>query len=528
MLSLELVVLLGTAILIAAGLARTLHIAPPILMLVSGVALGFIPLLHSVTLPPDLVLLLFLPALLFRESLTTSLREIRKNLRGIILTSTLLVVATAGIVAVVAHAFGIPWAPAWVLGAAVAPTDATAVGAFTRSLPRRNVTILRAESLINDGTALAIYGLAVAVTLGHDTVTPLRVSWLFILAYGGGGALGAIFAWLVLRIRGRMNDPRQETLITIITPFAAYLAAELIGASGVIAVVVCGLIMSQAQPREGRATTRRQSDAFWNISTFLLNAILFVAVGIQLHATVRGLDNQLFVRGVIVIAILAVVLIGVRIAFLFASAYGIRVLDRRPEQKLRRVSNRARIMSGLAGFRGAVSLAAALAIPRLMPSGHAFPNRDFIIFVTAGVIVVLLVFQGLVLPVVVRWANLPRDTAVEQERRLAETTAIERALEVLNDVAKRLGTTPEISSRLRTEYEQHLRVIRAHEDEADDDEALQIDDQYTELRLEMLAEKRRTVVSLRDSGDIDDLVLRQVQKQIDIEEVRLAHDDPGH
>ena len=289
MLGLELVVLLGVAILVANGLARRLRVAPPILLLVCGALLGFIPALRGVSLPPDVVLLLFLPVLLFWESLTTSLREIRKNLRGIILTGTLLVVATAAAVAVVAHAFGMPWAPAWVLGAAVAPTDATAVGAFTRSLPRRNVTILRAESLINDGTALTIYGLAVAVTTGVDHATPLRITWLIVLAYGGGALVGLAAAWLVRQIRDRMDDPRQETIITIVTPFVAYLGAELIGASGVVAVVLCGLILSQAQPREARASTRRQSDAFWTISTLVMNAILFVVVGLELQATVRTL-----------------------------------------------------------------------------------------------------------------------------------------------------------------------------------------------------------------------------------------------
>src|SRR3954462_7238021 len=186
MLGLEAVVVLGAALLAGSVLARRARIAPPVLLLACGLLLGFVPALRQVHLPSEAVLLLFLPALLYWESLTTSLREIRSNLRVIVLSSTLLVIATAAAVAAAAHALGMPWGPAWVLGAALAPTDATAVGVLARSLPRRTLTTLRAESLINDGTALVVYGLAVGVTVGEDSLGALHVSGLFLLSYGGG------------------------------------------------------------------------------------------------------------------------------------------------------------------------------------------------------------------------------------------------------------------------------------------------------------------------------------------------------
>ncbi len=174
-------VLLGVALVVCGALARRYPIAPAILLVLVGVLAGFVPHLREAHLPPQVVLLLFLPALLYWESLTTSLREIRSNLGVVILTSTALVVVTAGAVAVTAHALGMPWGPAWVLGAALAPTDATAVGILARDLPRRTVTVLRAESLVNDGTALVLYGLAVGVTVGEQDLTGWHVTWLLVL-----------------------------------------------------------------------------------------------------------------------------------------------------------------------------------------------------------------------------------------------------------------------------------------------------------------------------------------------------------
>lgn len=218
MLGLELVVVLGVAVLVCNVIGQRFRIGPPTLLLASGARLGFLPSLREVHLPPEAVLLIFLPVLPYWESLTTSLREIRSNLRGIVLMSTTLIIATAGAVALTAHAAGLPWGSAWVLGAAVAPTDATAVGVLARALPHRNVTLLRAESLINDGTALVIYGLAVGITVGEEQLSVPHVSWLFLLAYAGGAAAGAVNAWLGVQVRRRLEDPLLGNVVTILTP----------------------------------------------------------------------------------------------------------------------------------------------------------------------------------------------------------------------------------------------------------------------------------------------------------------------
>jgi CPA1 family monovalent cation:H+ antiporter len=418
-----------------------------------------------------------------------------------------------------------PWGPAWVLGAAVAPTDATAVGVFARSLPRRPTTVLRAESLINDGTALVIYGVAVGVTFGDVDLTALNVSGLLVLAYGGGVLAGIVTAWLVVRVRRRLNDRRLESVVSVLTPFSAFLLAELVHASGVVAVVVCGLILSQAGPLLLRADTRQQASAFWSLSTFLLNGALFALVGLELQSAVRGVTAGELINALIIVGLGTAVVVAVRFAFLFSTTYLIRLIDRRPQQRLRRVSNRSRVVSGVAGFRGAVSLAAALAIPAVDAQGQPFAERNLIIFVVSGVIVVTLVVQGLLLPEVVRWARLPRDTSVDEERHFAERSATEEALAAMPEVAADLGIDSAVLGRLRQEYEEHLRVLRARGDDVDDEPALRQEEQYTALRLALLARKRATVVRLRDERRIDDTVLRQVQSQLDIEEVRLSRRD---
>lgn len=514
---LELVVVLGVAVLVCHLVSRRYRIAPPVILLGGGFLRGFIPALRRASLPPEVVLFLFLPVLLYWESLATSLREIRSNLRGIVLVSTVLVFVTA---AVVAHALGMPWGPAWVLGAAVAPTDATAVGVLAKALPRRSVTTLRAESLVNDGTALVIYGLAVGITVGEEHLSVPHVAGLMLLSYGGGAAAGVVTAWLGVQVRRRLDDPVLENVAILLIPFTAYLSAELAGASGVLAVVVCGLIVSQAGPRIGRADQRRQTEAFWSLATFLLNGALFVLVGLELQAAARNLTSAALARALIAVGVVSAVLIAVRFAFLYVAVYLIRLIDRRPQQRLRRVSNRSRVVSGLAGFRGAVSLAVALSVPATLDSGQPFPGRDMIIFVTSGVIVVMLL-QGLLLPEVVRWARLPRDTAVEEERHLAETVAVEEAFAAVPQAAANLGTAPEIADRLRAEYETHLLVL--HADGDDNTSALRLEQQYTALRLALLARKRATLIRLRDERRIDDIVLRQVQARLDIEEVRLTH-----
>ncbi|VTR77741.1 Na+/H+ antiporter [Cellulomonas hominis] len=522
--ALQVVVVLAATIVLGGALAQRLRVAAPVLLLLLGVLLGFAPALRQVHLPPELMLLVFLPALLFWEALTSSLREIRFNLRGVVLTSTVLVALTAGTVAAVAHAFGVAWGPAWVLGAALAPTDATAVAALSRALPRRTVAVLRSESLVNDGTALVLYGVAVGVTVGEESLTAGHLTWLLVLSYGGGVLAGVLVAWLATVLRARLADVLLANVVTLLTPFAAFLLAETVEASGVLAVVVSGLMLSRVGPRLVPAATRRLAESFWSFGTYLLNAALFVLVGLEVQSVLRSVPGDEVGPAVVLAVLVWVTVLAVRLVFLFASAYTIRVLDRRPSQRLRRVSDRSRVVSTVAGFRGAVSLAAALAVPTTIASGQPFPSRDLVVFVTAVVVTLSLVVQGVLLPRVVRWAAFAPDTAPEDERHLAEQVSTREALESIGEVAARLGTDEAVVRRTVAEYEEHLRVVDA-QGTADDDDAVRAGHQYAELRLALIARKREAVVRLRDEREIDDSVLRAVQARLDVEELRLSRAD---
>ena len=517
------VVLLGAAIVMCGALARRYPVAPAILLVLVGVLLGFVPQLRQAQLPPEVVLLLFLPALLYWESLTTSLREIRNNLRVVVLSSTALVVATAAAVAVAAHGFGLEWGPAWVLGAALAPTDATAVGVLARDLPRRTVTVLRAESLVNDGTALVLYGLAVGVTVGEEQLTGWHVTWLLVLAYGGGVLAGGLVGLLSWQLRRRMDDPMLEAIAMLVTPFAAFLLADAIHGSGVLAVVSCGLFMSQVAPRITGAATRQIALPFWALATTVLSSALFVLIGISAQSAFRGLTSTTLLRALAETLVVTVVVIGVRWVWTYTTPYLIRVVDRRPAQRSRRVGARQRTVSAVAGFRGAVSLAAVLAVPHTLSSGAPFPDRDLIVVITCGVIVLTLL-QALLLPAVVRFARLPVDTSVAEEVQLAEELTLDAAIDAIDDTAAELGSGTKVVERVRHELGKQRTLLAASG--TDGDPVVQHDNQYTSLVLALIARQRAALIELRNEQRIDDIVLRRVQARLDNEEVRISRTNP--
>ncbi|MEU6392389.1 Na+/H+ antiporter [Streptomyces sp. NPDC046939] len=531
MLGLVLVVLLGIAVLSGSAWGERLRVAPQVVLLVLGVLIGVVPSLRAVELPSEVVLLLFLPALLFWESLSTSLREIRRHLTDVTLAATLLVLASAGAVACVAHAMGVGWGPAWALGAAVAPTDATAVGVVARLLPRRDITLLRAESLLNDGTALVVYGIAVGVTVGTEHVTVAHVSRLFLLGYGGGALIGYVAGVLVRRIWARTTEGEalRGQVLLLLTPFSAYLVAEYVEASGVVAVVVCGLMLSQSAPRTVRAEVRVQAQNFWTVATYLLNGSLFVLIGVELvHSVLHLRDGQL-PRALGTAFAVAGTLIAVRFAYYFTVAGFFRVARRGTARASGTTYSARRLtVSALSGFRGAISLAAALGIPATVHNGTPFPDRELIVFVT-GVVIVVTVAQTVLLPWVVRWARIPRDRAVALEEWRAESGALNEALAALPGLARRLDTAPEVAEAVRAAWQVEadalaLRCRVVPEDLEFDPQRLT--DDATALRLALLAERRAVVVRLRDEGDIDDTVLRRLQGRLDSEELHLLRHVP--
>jgi monovalent cation/hydrogen antiporter len=558
---LEITVLLGVAVFAGAVLAPRLRVAAPLLLLIVGILLGFLPELRDIQLPPEVVLLLFLPVMLFWESLTTSLRSIKRDFRGIVIMSTLLVVATAFAVAGIAHALGMPWEAALVLGAAVAPPDATAVAALGRTLPHRNFMLLKAESLTNDGTALVVYAIAVGVTVGGN-YTAVEITGMVLLSSVGGVAAGVLIAGAAYLVLRRLRDATAINIALLLIPFAAYLLAELIHASGVLAVVVAGLIVAYMSARISTAASRRQTESVWPLGSYLLNGSLFVLIGLEVQAVAHELAAGQSGRLLMIVVAVWAGLIVVRFLFQTTSVSLIRLLDRRPSQRARRMSYRARVVSSFAGFRGAISLAIALSVPATVDSGDPFPARDDIIFVTAGVIVLTLLVQGPLLPAVVRWARLPEDTATDQELRLAEHAITTTAVTALPELAEEHDISEEVRERLTRDYEEHLLLVEAkkHAPARQPDIQVQalealLDDpagattrteaapparpvhvsehspltrneEYTRLRLALLDRKREVLLRLRHDGTIDDSVARRIQTLLDIEELRLTGVEP--
>jgi CPA1 family monovalent cation:H+ antiporter len=362
----------------------------------------------------------------------------------------------------------------------------------------------------------------VGVTTGAASLRGWELVGRFVLSFGGGAAIGLGTGWVMYQVRRRLENPLHGNTATLLTPFVAYLAAEAIHASGVLAVVTCGLFMSQVAPRVISALTRQQGQAFWTLATFLLNGALFVLIGLQVPVAVKGLASVSVSQAVTAAVAVYATVLAVRFGFLNVSIFLIRLIDRRPAQRSLRTTLRGRVVSTVAGLRGAVSLAVALSVPETLVNRTGFPQRDAIVFVVALVVLISLVAQGLALPAVIRWADAPADTAFVDELHLAKRTATQEALDALARLASQHQVSPEVEAVLRSEYEDHLAALRAHEQGNDEDPSLQRANEYTDLRRALVAHKRATVVRLRDEDVIDDTVLRRIQTQLDVEDVRLS------
>ncbi|MFD6697602.1 MULTISPECIES: Na+/H+ antiporter [unclassified Microbacterium] len=454
---LEVTVLLGLTILTGALLAPRLRLAMPLVLVILGLALGFVPALREIQLPPETVLLLFLPVMLFWESLTTSLRAIRRDFRYILPMSTLLVVASAFAVAGIGLLFGLPWETALILGAAVAPPDATAVAALGRLLPRRMFMKLKAESLTNDGTALVLYAIGISLAVGGH-ITPLSVTWSVIVSYVGGIAAGVAVAALGYFLLRAIGSTIVINTTLLLIPFVAFLLAELIGASGVLAVVVAGVIIAYVSPTVTTAQSRRQAESAWPFGVFLLNGALFVLIGLEVQYVVHQISAGAIGRLVLVTLVVWVALLVVRYLFQLLSVPFYQRTGPRPPRGVRA---RSRVLSTFAGMRGAVSLAIALSVPAGAVAGGELDGRDEIVFVTAGVILLSLLVQGTLLTAIVRWARIPADQGEVEEYELAERTISGAALSALDDLAVRHEVSDEVRDRIRFEGYQMLEYTNA-------------------------------------------------------------------
>lgn len=528
MFGLVVIVALVTTVCLGTLLGRRYRVGPPVLLIVLGALLGLIPDFGNVEIDGEIVLLLFLPAILYWESMNTSFRELRWNMRAIVMSSVGLVIATAVAVSWTARSLGMEPHAAAVLGAVLSPTDAAAVAGLAKKLPRRALTVLRGESLINDGTALVLFAVTVSVAVGGNAVSPAALTGRFVYSYLGGIAAGLLIGLVVSLLRYRIDAPLEEGALSLLTPFAAFLLADAAGCSGVVAVLVSALVLTYTGPKVIRARSRLQSYAFWDISTFLLNGSLWVFVGVQVPGAVRHISGDaggLRTATVMALAVTGVVIV-TRIAWTEATAALGRLIDRLMHKPVKYPSFRQRCVTSWAGFRGAVSLAAALAVPMTIHDGTAaFPDRNRIIFVVVIVILVTVLVQGTSLPAVVRWARLPEDAAHAEELQLARTRSAEVALEVLPGVGEEVGVGPDLMRRLKKEYEERAALVEETGDETTANELAERSDLLRRVRLGVLEHQRRAVTLLRNQNLIDDIVLRELQQEMDLQEVQLLDPD---
>ncbi len=517
----------GLLIAVAAlsALARVIDVPYPILLVLGGLALGFVPGVPEVRLEPDLVLALFLPPLLYSAAFFSSLRDLKRDLRSISTLAIGLVLATAVIVAVVAHAMieGLPWAAAFALGAIVSPTDPIAATAIARRLgaPRRLVTIIEGESLVNDATALVAYKVALAAAVG-GSFSLLNASFDFFAGAVGGIAIGLAVGYVVALVRRRLDDPPVEITISLFTAYGAYVPADELGLSGVLAAVTTGIFLGWRAPQLTTATTRLQAFAVWEILIFLLNATLFVLIGLQLDTIVDGISGrstgELLGYGAAVCA--AVVM--TRLVWMQIMASAIRTLDRRASQRERRSSWRVRTVNGWAGMRGSVSLAAALALPFSTDAGAPFPERDLLIFLTFSVILFTLVVQGLTLPILIRALGVEDDGAEEEREELeARREAAQAALERLDGLAEEEWTREDTVDRMRGLYGYRRRRFDARAGEGEDDGYEERSTAYQQMVQTVIEAQREALVRLRNEGAISEDVRRRVERELDLEESRL-------
>jgi CPA1 family monovalent cation:H+ antiporter len=513
----------AAALLVASQFTRVPY---PILLVVGGLGLGFLPGLPEVALDPEVVLVAILPPLLYSAAFFTPLRELRRNIRAISLLAVGLVLATMVAVAVVAHeALDFGWAEAFVLGAIVSPTDPVAATAIARRLhvPGRIVTVVEGESLINDATALVAYKFAVAAVV-TGSFSLLEASGEFVVSVVGGVAVGMIAGAIIAFVRRRIDDPPVEVTIALFSGFFAYLPAEAIGVSGVLAAVTVGIYMGRLTSVLTTPTTRIQGNAVWEILQFLLNSALFILVGLQLPGVIGGLEGlstgDLIRDG----SMVAATVIGVRLLWVFPITYLPHSLTPWRRGAIRRPPWRWTLVVAWTGMRGAVSLAAALALPLLTDSDALFPHRELIVYLTFSVILATLLLQGLTLPPLIQLLGIDdADETLQREEDKARKRAAQAALERLEELTGEDWVREDTAERVRGAYTYRLRRYSARfSDEGEDSDGYEERSvSYQRLTRELLEAQRATLIEMRDKGAINDDVLRAIERELDLEDSRL-------
>jgi Na+/H+ antiporter len=500
------------------ALAKRVNISYPIVLVLGGLALGFVPELPKVRLDPDVVLLIFLPPLLYWEAITASTDVMLENAGQIALLAVGLVILTTIVVAIIAHAFipAMPWPVAFVLGAIVSPTDElAAVPVLERfKLPRHVLAIVGGESLLNDATALVIYAVAVtaaATGVFHAGQTVLQ----FIITVIGSIVIGFLAGRVAVELWRHIKDRQLQGVISVTVPFLAYFPAAHLNLSGVLAVVMAGSYANHFTPRVMTPASRTQIRGFWDTVVFVANAVLFLVVGLQLHDVAHAAfhtESWQLVLGTAVVVNVAIII--VRLIFVVAAEYAPTAAPAdhaAPDWK-------NALIVGWSGLRGAVSLAAALAIPIMLPNGSRFPHRDLIIFTTFTVILVTLVAGGLTLPAIVKALRIVGDTEERDEFRLAVLRSSEAAITRIDELERDNQIDTSHAETMRKQFE-HKRDVQINHSDA---EQAAEHARHADAEREVIAAQRQALIDLRERGEIDNVVLRRVLSTLDLNASRIA------
>lgn len=510
-----LLVVVITVVAVSPWLARLAHLPVPTVQFVLGCLLAALPAAGRLTVSPELVLLVVLPVILFWEGYQTSVAWARRYWRPIFLNGVLLVVVTAGGVAWSAHWLGFSWPAAWALGAVLAPTDASAVTAFGRSLPTSWTTVLRAESLINDGTALVVLAVAIQAA-NHEHLGAGSIAWRAVQSYGVGIAVGVAVTLFMLLVLRRITDPLVNASFALALPLVAAVPAEALHGSGVVAVVTCGLAGSRGARRITPGRMRLPTHAFWEITTFVLTGALFVLSGLQLRGLLTDIDagraGTLVAQGLLMTGLVLVI----RFGWSMTMTVLIRTLDRRPIQRTLRVPFRARVVNCWAGLRGGISLAAALTIPQLA-AGHSFPRRQEVLVITFVVVATTLLVQGSTLGLVVRWASssFPPPPALDAVSA-ARQAMTARTLRAFDNEWFLTEADPQLRREIQRDMENAIAAGRAGQTN-------EVELARMRLQLEVLRRKRQELVGLVVDGEVEDSTMWEVQRLLDLEETRLEN-----
>jgi len=503
-----------------AALARRLRTPYPIVLVLAGLALSFVPGIPHIALDPQVVFFIILPPLVYSAAWLTSWTAFSHHLVSIVSLAVGLVVFTVFGVAFGAR-LGIPgfdWRSGLVLGSVVSTTDAIAATAVARrtGLPRRIVEMLEGESLANDATGLLALQVAVGLVAGTESPSVGSVAWRIALLTGGGLAVGLVLAVVVDWFERRIDDGPIEIAISILVPYAAYLAAETVHASGVLAVVAAGLYLSHKSTHFYSASVRLEAWAVWNSLTFILNGFVFALIGLSLPEVLAGIKD--YPLGTLVWwgILFSVIVIALRLAWSFPATRMNYFLRRLLGQKEETPDSRQMFLIGWTGMRGVIALAAALALPQTEPDGTPFPFRNVVVFLTFAVILLTLVVQGLTLAPLIRLLGLGGADSTQQEEEEARRIVLDAAISHLDRA--RAADRPEHAGV----YDDLIRHARERLEPFGEESAqAALRARYQEAVRELLRVERDAALRLRDEGKVSDELLRRLKRELDLTEARL-------